>query len=466
MEAQRRLGRDSAVSEFVATILLVGLVVAVGSILAVVVTANLSAPTVPSASLALAGVSPGDATVAVVLRNGEPLPLDRMELRLSRNGSAEVDVPRGSWGTVDPGILRAGERLIFAVSPPVAPGESIRVRLLRPDLNAQLGVLESRAAGSEVTLGSPTLIALFAPNATVADGATAALLTVRVTHPAGGLSIARVIADLSNATNASGSAASALPLGDAGVGGDAVGGDAVWSGLVTLSSRTPVGNYTIHVNATDLSGRVVGSASAPLRVLANGTGGGGGSGGTGGGSGGDGSGGNVTGGRCIGCIVQGGVSSYEGTRLTVPNAANVTAFQLTNWTWDKLHPERLVEDAMAMRVVNGSAAWSAYFTFGYDGGVAGIKTMVVWTGQNETTYLPRNGTILPLQGLTLEMNDPVATLQMVRQSGSAHPTALYRESGLRDNTTFIVAYMRDEDVTGTRPEALDIGIFSVDVVLA
>ena len=446
---------DDAVSDFVATLLLVALVVVMGSVLAVTVASTLEAPAAPPVRFALASVSPGDGAVALVLRDGAPLPLADLRLRLERAGGAS-DVPQSAWSTPDPATLRPGERLSFALSPPAAEGEVLRVRVAHAPANALLASLEARAGAAAAVLGTPTLNASFQPNRTVADGATAARLVVNVSHPAGALAVARVVADLSNLTNASGSAASTLLLADSGAEGDLVGGDGAWSGLVTLSSLTPVGLYNVTVNATDVTGSVVATAVARLNVTANGTGG----------QGGVGVGGDVTGGRCLGCIVQGGVSSYEGTRLTVPTSANLTSFRLRNWTWDRLHPERLVEDAMAIRVVNGSSAWSAYFTFDYVAGVPGIKSVVVWNKDNETTYAPRNGTLLPLSGLDLNMTDPVGELQLVHSAGNAHPNSLYHRADMRNETTFIIAYMRDEDVTGTRPEALDIGIFSVDVVIA
>lgn len=426
---------DAAVSDFVATLLLVALVVVLGSVLAVVVTANLDAPAAPAASFALASVSPGDATLGVVLRNGEAQPLGDLVLRVQRGAGPETVVPRDQWTTPDPTLLLAGERLALPLAPPAADGEAFVVRIVHSPANALLATLEARAGGADAALDPPTLAASFSPAATRTDAPPR--LLVRVTHPAGGLAVARVVADVRNLTlNAT--LPAPLALGDQGGAGDLVGGDGTWTALVPLPARLPQGSYNVSVNATDVTGRVVATTLATL---------------------------HVTGTRCVGCAVETGVAAYEGTRLYAPTSANLTTFRLRNWTWDRLHQDRLDDDEMAFRIVNATHAWSASLLFAEENGVAGIRTLTVWTAGNESTYAPRNGTLLPLAGLDLNLADPVAEMQMVHASGNAHPNSLYPRADMRGNTTLVVAYVRG-GFGGGNPIARETALFSVDVVLS
>lgn len=464
--------RDAAISDIAGTLLLVAGVVLAGSLLTVVVAANLSVEPVPSVSVALAGVSPQDTSVRLLLKAGDSLPLNSFTLQMQRNESAFADVPRASWVTPDNRTLRPGDRLTFPLSPPAAEGERLRFQLISTGSNAVIARLAERTGSETSSMGVATLVANLTPDAMVADGVSAARLTVRVSHPAGAGAIARVTADLSQLSVASRTANATLALGDAGAEGDASGADGIWSGLVRAPALTSPGVYNITVNATDLAGRLAGSAVVRLNITGNvsfaiGTGGGTGNG-TGGGAGGTGggSGGTVVNGTCYGCVVSGGHSSYEGTRLSVPTAENLTTFRLQNWTWDRLNPTKLKDDAVVIRVVNTTHAWSMYFRFTYTGTTACITYARAWSSTNDTTYAPVNGTCLPLERLDLNLVDPVASGQLVRTSGNAHPQALYKASGINDRPTFILAYMRNEDPTGQSEQATEIGIFSMDVVMS
>lgn len=461
----RANANDVAISDIAGTLLLVLGVVLAGGALTGVVATNLSREGAPIVSLSLAPLLAGDATLTLVHQGGETLTLDRTGIALLRDG-VPVDLPRSAWGTPDPLTWGPGERLALALSPPLAAGERVEVRVAATDADGLLATLSAAAGAIATGLGDATLVTNLTPGSIIADGTTAARLTVRVSHRAGSGAIARVVVDLTNLTNASRGANATLDLSDAGLEGDEVGGDGVYSVLVRAPASAAPGSYDLTLRATDLSGRPAGAALVLLNVTSNLTGlGGGGYGSTGFGGAADPGGGVIVNGTCYGCVVSGGVSSYEGTRLTVPPSANLTVFRLRNWTWDHLDPEKLTDDAGVVRVLNATQAWSMYFRFGYIGNKPCMTYARAWTGSNQTEYAPRNGTCLPLEGLDLDLIDPVASEQLVVTSGIANPGALYKAAGITGKPTFILAYLRDEDPTGQKEVAESIGIYSTDVVM-
>lgn len=454
-----REGRgDGGISDIAGTLMMVGVVVLAGGLLTVVVTDTLSVEGAPAASFALAPLEVGDTALFLTLKHGSEIPLEKLAISLQRGDLAGADVPPSDWSAPDAKFLRAGDRLTLPLSPAAGEAERIALRVTLREPTATLATLSATTGSTIAPLGPATLTAEIAPATLFADGVAAARVSVRVSHPAGAAAIASLVADMHALGFASGTANSTSALNDAGLDGDALGGDGVWTALLRPPASSVVGSYTIPVNATDLDGRAAGRVDVVLGVTGSlqGTGGGG-TGGSGGGS--------VTGGTCYGCVVVGGASSYEGTRLQVPEPSKLNSFRLTNWSYDLRHPERLEDDAIVVRVVNNSTGWSAYFKLDYVGTQACIVSMDVWSATRQTLYTPRNGTCLPLEGLNLNMTDPVAELQMVRASGHAHPEALYQRSGLTGNVTFILAYMRDEDPTGEKELAEAIGIYSVDVVM-
>lgn len=438
---QRGFRRDEgAASDFVGTILMVLVVVALGSVLAVVVVATLSVPSPTPASFSMLGAEPGDTTLRILYKNGEPIPLSTLRVSLARN-ETRADVPMEGITVPDAAALRPGDVLSLALAPALGEDERLRVDLMRADENVLLGELAARVGHATARIPTGAIQAAFTPVNVTADGVTANLLEARVSHPWGALAVATVRVDLSNVTRAAGAGMLSQELRDDGQEGDRVGGDGVWSALVRLPSGTPTATYVFTLNATGADGALVATNTTMAKV---------------------------TGGVCVGCAVQTGGRAYEGTRLRVPASANVSKFALVNWTWDRRHPDRLEDDAMVVRVVANGSAWSAHFTFGYTStaNTPAIKRMLVWTEGNETVYVPRNGTYLPLQGLSLDLLDPEASLQLVRASGSPHPSALYRNAALWDDPTFMLTYLRDEDPTGQSQQALSIGIYAADVVVS
>lgn len=456
---------DAAVSDVAGTLMMVGAVVLAGGLLTAVVTDTLSAAPPPAASFALAPVEVGDATIRLSLRHGDAIPLDKLAITLQRGEAVPVAVLASEWSTPDPTMLSAGDRLSFPLVPAAAADERLAVRVTLLDPPALLASLAATTGSAAAALGPATLAAHLTPAALYADGVAAAKLTVRVSHPAGASAVARLAADLHALGFASGYANATVALNDAGLDGDLVGGDGNWSALVRPPATTAVRAYEIDVNATSLDGLPAGRTTVTLNVTGNSAGTGGGSGGGGGGS--------VTGGSCYGCVVTGGVSSYEGTRLSAPTSENLSTFRLRNWTWDKLTPAKMHNDALVIRIVNGSAAWSAYFRFDYVASTPCMTYARFWTATNETVYVPRNITgtggsatpCLPLTDLDLNLTAPVAAEQLVRVSGNADPESLYKAAGIKGHTTFILAYLRDEDPTGQDELSQEIGVFSMDVVM-
>lgn len=466
MERGRWRRDEAAVSDFVGTVLLVALVVVVGSVLAVAVTATLSQPAAPATSFALAPPAPGAVALAVDYREGQPLPLESLRLTLSRNESDAVDVPRAQWTTPDAATLRAGDRLRLALSPAAAHDEAFRVTIVRSDSNVMLADLAALGAATAwPVLGAATLSAAMSPHDVVADGATATRLSVNVSHPLGALAVSRVAADLSNLTDAAGTAPTIAALSDAGGEGDAAAGDGTWSASLRLPSTTPPGWYNITVNATDVADRLVGTVRVPLRVTANGTLG---TGGTGTGTSTP-DGAVVVNGTCYGCSVDGGQQAYAGTRITVPTSENVTELKLVNWSWDRLHPERLDEDYVLFRIVGAGVGWSVTLTFEEHNGEAYATALRTWSDTADTMYEPLNATggkqRLPLTSLSMDLLHPLASQQWRYVSGSADPTALYPYAGVGGDPALIVTYMGQDRTTGNELQSLDTGIYSFDLVV-
>lgn len=448
---------DAAVSDFVATLLLVALVVVLGSVLAVAVTSSLERAAPPAASIALAAASPGDATVRLVLRNGEPIPLAGISVTLQRNASAPVDVPRAAWSTPDAATWRPGETLALTLSPTAGQDERLHVRVVAREANAVLTDASLRTpwlSPDASPLGSPTLVAQAIPTNLSADATNASLLTVQVSHPGGALSVSGVRVDLKPLMNVS----ATLDLADVGSNGDALGGDGVWSGLLRAPVNATPGRYSLPVQAVDLTGRTVATTTVEFNVTAslatilsnatalfsNIT--------------------NFSGnfyGSCYGCIVYDGVVVIEGSRIMVPSSQNVTSLRLANWTWDRLHPARLANDAMVARIVSGQYAWSVYLRFSYpSNGPGGIKYVEVWNANATTTYVPATGTQVPLATLDLDLLDPVKSGFRCDTGCASRMT--YNNATIQGSTpTFVVAWLRDETNNFQTDE---IGIYAVDVV--
>lgn len=419
-------GDERAVGDFVGTLLMVVLVVALASVVAVMVASSLEDPAPPRAALSLAPVAPGDDALKVLLRNGEPIPLDALVVTLERDGGPAQDVPSAAWGLAGE-AWRPGERLAIPLLPVAGSDEALRVRLYRSDANAIIGELSSRAGGAGALPSAASLAAGLSPAAIRADGVSASLVTVRVTHPEGALAVARVVVDLREVSRATNGGPLLVDLADAGRAGDAVGADGVWSGLLSIPRGTPAGAYVLEVNATDAWGRRV---ATPLTLT----------------------------------VLEQPTLLFHGALLDVPPSSSIATFRLRNWTFDTLHPARLDEDAVLLRVVSEGKAWNVLLNLEDVSGIATLRQVRVWNGENETVYAPRLSR-LPLAGLDLDLLDPVGSLQLVHASGSPHPTALYQASGLQGRPQLVVAFFGDEFVSGNVPYSTDTGIYSAEVLL-
>ena len=144
----------------------------------------------------LAPLDAGDATARLVLRAGDTLSLSELRIQVARAGGAPVDVPPAQWSTPSAGAWRAGDTLTLPLSPAVSAGERIAIQLFHTPANARLADLVASAPATESALPAATLTAALVPASIVADASTAALLTVRVSHPMGALGIASVHANL------------------------------------------------------------------------------------------------------------------------------------------------------------------------------------------------------------------------------------------------------------------------------
>lgn len=449
---------DAAASDLVGTILLVALVVVLGSLLAVLVTSTLEAPAPPRVAFSVVAVEPGDASADVLYRNGETLRLEGLRVAFTRNGSAEQ---AATPITPNAQVLRPGDRMTLQLSPPLAVDERLAVRIYHRESNALLTEVAARAGSGSAALAPPTMTLALSVGALPNDSVSSSLLTARVSHPAGALAVARVVADLSSLSTASTSPFT-VDLVDTGTSGDAVGGDGVWTAALRVPTRTPSGAYTVRVNATDAAGRLAATGTVPLSVTPSPATAGGGSGGNATPTYGN---ATITGGQCYNCTILGGFRSYEGTRFMVPTSANTTSLTLKNFTWDKLHPDRLDDDAMVFRITDSNRTFSVYMTFGYatTDDVPTMKMLRMWHAQNETIYKPRVGLGVPLTNLTINLLNVTASNQWIRDIGTPDGSAYYTKAAIVEPATLIMAFMRDERATASTNEALDVGIFAVDL---
>lgn len=449
----RRRGRDEAASDTLGTLLLVGLTVALGAVVLSVVFSTLEAPQTARGSFALGPAEAGAATASVVYRNGEAVEVSDLLVTFQRNDSVESLAT--SWATNDT-MLRPGDRISFSLSPPLGAGEKLTVRVYQKSSNTRLTELASRAGLANATTTSPTMSVGFTNASVPNDGVTTSVLWARVSHPQGLLSVSRVVGDLSRL-----SPGLTVELGDGGTLGDSVGGDGNWSALVRVPTVTPAGSFLVFVNVTDAAGRVANSTSATLTVT-DATGGGGGAGG-----GGAGGGGNVTSGTCYNCSIASGSFSWEGTRFIVPSSANVSGLRLSNFTWDKLHPERVDKDSAVFRITDMNHSFSVALDFGYVDDVPSVTHLTMWNGAGETNYVPKNATFIPLQGLDLNILAPTASNQWQRCAGtcggSADGTAYYQVSGVKDPAALLVVFLRDLTITGQEPPPDQMGVFAFDI---
>lgn len=439
---------DRGVTDTIGTILMVAVVVAIGGVLALMAAATLTTPEHVEASFVLRPVAEGDSTLRVLLSQGERVELSELRVLLSRNGTSPVEVPRSAWGVGNGTRLLPGSELALALSPPAQADERLQATLVAIGSNQVVATLSTRTGSAPAAFAPATLTPVLAPTDVTADGITTTLLTVRVSHPQGALVVSSVVADLGNATLAAGSGPVLVPLSDAGSWGDAVGGDGVWSALLTFPRSTPLGAYAMRIHATDASGSLNANATLPFVVAVNGM---------------------KT--DCIGCALSTGDQSSEGTRLSMSTSENVTSLRLVNWTTDQLYPQRLDEDYVLFRITGGTKAWSVFIRLEEYDGKPYATAMRMWTDTAESTYVPRNSTggspRLPLANLSMDVLDPVESLQWVQASSSPapHPLATYRKAGVTGSAAFIITYMGQDETTGNAQKSINTGIFSFDVVV-
>ncbi|HEX2021581.1 MAG TPA: hypothetical protein VHH36_02650, partial [Candidatus Thermoplasmatota archaeon] len=157
-----------------------------------------------------------------------------------------------------------------------------------------------------------------------------------------------------------------------------------------------------------------------------------------------------------------GKTAVEGTTLAIPSSSAIAKMRLRNFSVDKLFPARLDNDVLVLHASDAAGrGWTVAIQLEDVTGVAYATTLRAYGDASDTTYVPRNGTRLPLANLDMDLLDPVGSLQWVRSAGAANPSALYRASGLGAGAQLAVQRMADE----TSGRAIDIGLFSVDVVV-
>lgn len=479
---------DAAISDIAGTLLLVLAVVIAGGGVATIVAANLQVTGAPAASLALGAVEAGDTSLRLLHRNGDVLELNALRVSVVR-ASGSADVPSSQWSTPVAGLLRPGDTLTLAISPAVAEGERVRVELVHREANARLADLTATAPSTQTPLPAPTLAAGVSPASIVADAATSALLTVRVSHPLGALGVASVTANLTNLSVASRSANETLALLDLGTNGDAQGGDGVYSALLRAPVNTTPGTYTLPIVARDVAGYDAAQTSVQLTISGNFTS----------------LLGNISGlnlthlnastvtsitgaitnlsvlgnltsllanltGAAPGAVILNGTSAGEGTRLAVPTSENITRFHLVNWTYERSDPSKIAGDAAVVRIIGGSYAWSAYVQFSYLSNTPGITRLEMWNANStpasggRTVYVPvgNNPTsYVSLIGLSLNMTDPTQNGFTCIQRCS--PAMTYQAADIRGKPIFAIAWMRDES---NNPDASDLGILSMEASFA
>lgn len=406
-------------------------VVVLGSVLAVAVVGALSRPAASDASFAFASVSPGDATANLTLRNGEPIALSSLKVFLGRNGS--VPAPTSAWTGPGGAFLSAGQSLAVALQPAAAPDETIRLILVRADVNAMVADVTSQAAGDASPYPPASLAASISPAVLPADGVSSSLVTARVAAPAGALTVASVRVDLANLTAAAGQPPASLALNDLGLDGDAQGGDGVWSGSLRASVATVPGTYNLTLNATDAAGGATATGVLVVTVTPGPT--------------------------CAGCPATGTQTIYEGARFYAPTSANATALRLRNFSWDQLNPSNLASDQVELRVQSSGRTWIATLELDYQGITPVAKTLTLTTNGAQTIYKPRNAT-LPLAGLDLDLLNPIGSQQWVYSSGSLDPLARYANAGLAGTPILVVTTVHDMG----KGQSLT-AIYSADVVI-
>lgn len=477
----RRGSDDVAMSDIVGTLLMVGAVVTAGSAMTVIVAANLQTPDTPIASFSLARVEAADDDLRLLHRNGNALALTDVLLLLARGDNAPAPIPRAQWTTPDPTVWHPGETLSATLAPTVSSGERLRVQLVHAPTGALLADLAASAPSAGTPLASPTLSGVISPSSIIADAATTALITVRISHPLGALGIATVSADLTNLSRASNSANATLRLSDTGEDGDVFGGDGIWSALLRAPMNATPGTYEIPIVARDVAGYDAARTSASLTITANFTS----------------LVANLTGldatllnagaianissalvnlsvlgnltsllanltGATPGVVVLNTTAAGEGTRLAAPTSQNTTRFHLTNFTYDRSNPTTIQNDAAVVRLLSRGYAWSAYLKFDYVDGVAGIARLEMWSSNStagRTIYTPASGGVVSIVDLDLNMTHP-------QQSGFAcsarcSPAMTYPNADIRGNPTFVIPYMRDE---WNNPDASDLGVYAFEAI--
>lgn len=416
---------DAAISDMLGTLLLILAVVVAGGGITAIVAASLSEEGAPIASFALAAPRAGDASLRVLYRAGEPLALEDLSLALARDGSAGVDVPRATWTTPGGTTLQPGDALAFPLSPAVDVGESLRVTIVHARSNAVLSQLTASLPAASGSFADATLTTTLTPPKLIADGASTSLLEVRVSHPAGALAVASVIANVSTLGVGSASTLPPLALNDNGADGDAAGGDGVWSGLLRAPTSTTPGWYTLPISVIDLAGADAGSTSVALEVNTYFAGGG----------------------------------AVEGRTTLAPSSANVSEMIVKNWTYDRSNPSLIDNDRLVLRVINGTWSWSAQLDFEYLQSTPGIATIRMWNANASTTYEPTTGQLVSIAGLELNLTDPTRS-GFLCKTGCAPPMA-YANASIEGTPGLVISHLRD----ASKIDPVETGLYAVDVVM-
>jgi len=402
---------DGAVSDLVGTLLMIGVVVSMGSVVAVIVFSTLSDEPDAFLGVSLLPAQVGDQNATLRLDQGLPVPVVQIDAQVALGNTSLSHVT--AVDADGDGTWELGERLYVAVPSPLVGGQNVRVFLLRLDANAilidarQTVVDLTSAAGANLTLSANVSTAELA-----ADGVSVVRLNASLSSTAGLLNAVAVVVDATPL----GQPGASLPLHDDGSAADVVGGDGVWAAWLRAASSNFTGPIVLNLSALDAHGRSIANASVNLTLVAP--------------LGGVGSSADPT--------SQAGV----GSRFVAPSAENVTGITVANWTYNVAIPSDMDKDEMTIRVVGGGKAWSATLLFDFRVNTVWLREIRLAAGSLETTYrgaVDSNG--VPLDGYRLDLLDPLSDGNWSYQTGDAHPLATYGESGISGSVTASIVAM-------------------------
>lgn len=459
----RRRSRDGAGTEILGTLLIFGLTVALGSVLAVAAwnAIDLEEPT-PSAVFDLA-VRPGNATLTRV--GGDVLDMAALRIEWVVDGDVLPDALATKSG--DPARWNVGEAKHLK-DPAITNASTVEAKVYFGKENVLLGALTKRLGTTIASAPGGPVIPALATLDVKADGLTANRFAVPVAHPLGLSYVSQVTLNLSSV-----SGLREYPLRDDGTRGDLVAGDGIFSVEAALTPFPAAGLYSREaaITAKDMEGRVA-TAFLPLRVesaspvvqpvyqnttyyqnqtvVQNQTqynnvtyyr--------------------NVTYGECTSsCKLAAKVTT--GTSLKgVPASTGpdgIGTMRLSNITWDKAVVNNAGGDVVTLRVMDDNGTvWTATLTFGSPAPKSNIPVLKflklrysnLWSNAPESTTgdcTPVGGDVTLARNLTIDLLNPTAPgkpsdVRWVCPNGNT--AGHYRYANMLDPAVMTVAKIGD-----------------------